>query len=268
MMQLAIQESLLPEATTLERFQRAKTLGLAGVEIRDANLVERIAEINDASTQTGVAVSAVNSGYSRLLHPEFAERERAIVKLREAMAQALDIGTTGVIFIPHYQTTPALPDLHPYKSSAELEGALLIAQLKATMGDLAYALGATLHMAVVSPQQAHLINRLEQADRVLKGNSYHDHLKLCVTTCDLMSEESNPIDALAHHHSHIRTVHLMNPKRGLPNSDDVNFDTMLSTLKAYDYDGWLTIAGDHVDTNTDEYFDQLAQSVTLIRGLC
>lgn len=266
-MQLAIQESLLPDSTTLARFQRAQSLGLAGIEISDHELVQRLSEINQAVAQTGVKVSAVNSGYSRLLHPEFSERERAIVKLREAMAQALDVGTTGVIFIPHYQTTPALPDLHPYKSSAELEGALLIAQLKATMGDLAYALGATLHMAVVSAEQAHLINRLEQAERVLKGNSYHDHLKLCVTSCDLISEESDPISALIHHHAHIRTVHLADTGRGLPTTGKVDFSAMISALKAYDYDGWLTIAGDNLDTSAEGYITQLEQSVTMIQGL-
>ena len=260
-MQLAIQERLLLGNTTLARFQQARSLELDGVEVSAEGLDERIPEILEALQATNLRVSAVNVGHSRLLHAEFDEREHALVVIREAMTQAIDLEAQGVVFIPHYSTIAGLPDLHPYKSPAELEGQLLIAQLKATLGDLAYALGTQLYMAVVSHHHAHLINRMEQANRVLKANQFHPHLKVCATLCDMLVEEDDALASLRTYSEIIEYVHIADTDRGLPSTGSVDFKAMIDALKDTGYTGWLTLACDVDDaTNAD-----LEQSVKHLR---
>ena len=260
-MQLAIQEHLLPGETTLERFQEAQSLGLAGVEVSTDQLDTRIPEIRAALGATNLHVAAVNVGQSRLLHPEFTDRDNAIVRIREAMTQALDLGAEGVVFIPHYSTIAGLPDLHPYKSPAELEGELLIAQLKATLGDLAYALGAQLYMGVVSHHHAHLINRMEQANRVLKANKFHPHLKVCATLCDMVVEEDDAIASLRTYNEIIEYIHIADTDRSLPGSGSVDLKAMIGALKEKAYTGWVTIACNNEDVTRDD----LVQSIAHLR---
>ena len=157
-MQLAIQEALLPGVTTKERLAHAQTLGLAGVEFGAEGLTDRIPEIAEILGVTGLKTSAVNVGKVPLIHPKLDERDKAMITIRQAMANALDLGATGVVFIPHDADTPRLPDLRPYKSSLELEIELLLNLLKSTLADLAYAMGAELLLAPVNRNETHLLS--------------------------------------------------------------------------------------------------------------
>ena len=126
-MKIAIQESALPGETVLQKLQNAQKIGIRGVEFAAEGLHQRIDEILGAREATGVQAAAVDAGATHLLHPDFNQRDKAIVTLRTAMTDALDIGADGVVFIPHYSTSAVLPDLRPYKSAVEMEGELLVA---------------------------------------------------------------------------------------------------------------------------------------------
>ncbi|GAB4522671.1 MAG: sugar phosphate isomerase/epimerase [Anaerolineae bacterium] len=265
-MRLAIQESMLPGDTTLARVQHARDLGLAGVEFEAEGLSARVSEIVDALAQTGLEAAAVNMGTTTLLHPEFARREEAIVHLRQAMTNALDLGTVGVVFIPTQPDAPRLPDLHPYKSNIELEAELLVTQIRATLSDFAYALGAELYMLPVNRYESHLIRRLEHGDAILRRNDYHPHVRLAVDTFHLMMEEDDPLGALQAHAAHVRYVHLADHNRRLPGQGMTDFTTLLQILKEAQYTGWLTLACDR-RTMTPELAQHLPASLGMLRQL-
>ena len=264
-MKLAIQESLLPGETILQKMQNAQKIGVTGVEIDAKDLAQRITEIQGAMQSTGVAIAAVNAGNTQILHPGFAERDKAIAAIRTAMTDALDLDSGQVVFIPHYATAPVLPDLRPYKSAVELEAEMLVTQLKATLSDLAYALGAHLHMLVVSKQRAHLINTLYRAHVIYDKAGSQPHLHIAADICDLHSEEENVMAALAEYAQYIGYVHVADTGRRIPGMGDVDFATVFKALQVVNYDGWLTLACTVPNINDPEYMEDLEYCITSLR---
>lgn len=237
-MQFAISKLHLPGETLDDKLRAARDLGYDGIEIGCNGLTPHVPELAEALDKHGLRAAALDAGLTKLVHPDYDERDRAIARLRQAMADALDLGLSegggGVVFVPHYQTTPGLPDLRPYKSAVELEAELLTKQLRATLTDLAYAMGSELYMLPVSHTTAHLINRLSQAARIRAGTDNHPHLLLAVDLDHLALEEADVPAALRAHAAAIRYVRL---------NAGVDHTAALVTLREAGYDGWLAVTG-------------------------
>lgn len=260
-MKLAIQERLLPGHTTLARLENAKAAGFTGVEFSGVGLGKRIPEIVAALESTGLEAAAVNIGGTQLIHPNFGQREEAIVGLRLAMANTLDLGAKGVIFAARTADTPRLPDLHPYKSDIELEAELLVSQLRTTLCDFAYALGAELYLQVSNRQDTHLILSMDRAAIVLEKNGNHPHLKIAANTCDLDLQEEDPAQVLRQHMEHLAYVHLSDSARAMPGMGQIPFGDYIKVLKAHNYQGWMTVAA------TQPNHDALAKTVEMMKNL-
>lgn len=235
-MQFAISETRLPGADLDDKLRAARDLGYDGVEFPCDGLTPRVPQITDALAAHGLRAAAVDAGFTRLVHPDYAERDRAIARVRQAMADALDLGlregSGGVVFVSHFQTDPVLPDLRPYKSAQELEAEMLIKQLRATLTDLAYAMGSELYLLPVSRTTAHLVNRLSQAARVRAGTDNHPHILFAADLDHLALEEDDPLLALREHAPALRYVRL---------NAAVDHAAALETLRGAGYDGWLTL---------------------------
>lgn len=233
-MKRAIQEHLLPGETLLEKLHYAKNAGYDGVEFDGAGLTERVPEIAAALVETGMQASAVNAGGCHLIHPEIAQRDAAIVYLRQSMANALDLNAAGVVFCPQLADTPHLPDLHPYKSSIELEAELLVTQLRATLGDLAYAMGAYLFLA---PHYDRLVKRVDMAVTVLEKNKNHPHIGIAPHTDHMRQAETD----------HLETVLQSQAKRfTIVHVAEQDPSAIIQALEAGGFDGWITAAAPDV----------------------
>jgi sugar phosphate isomerase/epimerase len=255
-MRLAIQESILPGNDVTERAQYAAALGLHGLEL-DAGIPQLTVAVA-ALEQAGLAASAVNAGDIDLIHPDFDAREVALVHIRQAMATALDLGADGATFRPHRRDTPRLPDLHPYKSRIELEGELLVKQLKTTLSDLAYAMGTNLYLAPANHYETHLVQTLDQAASILRKNNDHPHVRIAANTCDLALEETEMITALRQHAPQIGYIRLVDNNGRLPGNGLIDFAAVITALREGGYDGWLTIGGSG---------GELATTVADLKGL-
>jgi len=269
-MQLAIQETLLGNDTPAAQLQHAHELGVDGVEFLAADIDARIDDIISALASTGLQAAGLNMGSTHLLHPDFLQRDAAIALIRTAMTDSLDVGSGLVIFGPQRADTPRLPDLRPYKHQAEMEADFLATQCRATLGDLAYALGATLALAPTHRYETPLLHRLEQAATVLEKNDNHPHLRLAAHTFSMALEEDDLYTALAQHAHQLRVVHLADHNGRLPGHGWIDFSRVIDALKAADYEGWLTLAG-HAPAASDPahrtYRDELKAAVDLIKSL-
>jgi sugar phosphate isomerase/epimerase len=241
-MQLGIHETILPGGTLEEKFATARSLGLAGVEVQfDENFEQRMPEVAAAMELTGVHVSALNAGTTRLLHPEFGERQRALGYLQKAIGCSIDLMSSGVVFKPFYQPGPTLPDLTPYKSSQELEFELLAAQLKTSLVDLADALGTTLYVTLANHSETHLLRKV--AHGAMLRHSYNDHprLKVAAHIYD-MSVEGEDIAATLHQHAgDIGYLYLSAPDGQLLSDTSPEMEKLVEVLGEIDYSGWLIL---------------------------
>ncbi|PJF21802.1 MAG: hypothetical protein CUN56_09240 [Phototrophicales bacterium] len=233
-MKRAIQEHLLPGDTLLEKLQIAKDTGYDGVEFFGQDLTPRIPQIIDALLTVGLAASTVNAGGCHLLHPEIAQRDAAIGYLRQSMANAVDLNAAGVVFCPQLADTPHLPDLHPYKSTIELEAELLVTQLRATLADLAYAMGTKLFLA---PRHDRLVKRIDMAITVLEKNRNHPHIGIAPHTQHMRQAEQMPIEqVLQQYAQRIQVVHITEPDP----------TAITQGLQAGGFEGWLIAAAPDV----------------------
>ena len=266
-MKLAIQEKLLPGDSALRRLENARALGLDGVEYDAESLGPvRLPEIAAALQTLTMQASAVNAGAVHLIHPDYDQREAAIVQVRQAMTDALDLGARGAVFVPHRADTPCLPDLRPLRTPVELEVDLLVKQLSTTLSDLAYALGAELHLAPRNRYETHLVRRMEQAATILRRNRDHPHVKIAADLFHAALEETDLPATLAEYAAQIGYVRLADHNNRLPGHGHTDFTAALGALKQAGYDGWLTIAAAPPDHGIWS-LDDLRTSIHLLKGI-
>lgn len=240
MPKIAIQEDMLPGRTIHERLSNAKRLGLSGVEFWADNLDQHIPEIVEALEDTGLSACGVNLGMSDgYLSADLATRETAIGKMRQAMANAVDLDAEYVSFVPHYGASD-MPDLTPYSSKADLQKEMMIWLLR-TVSDLAYAIGTTLVMQPINHYETDFMTTVAQAKYFRKKIKDHEHVKIAPNLFHMSLGEANLLDTLSTHGEDIGVLYLADSNRRLPGQGFLPWDTIGKTLKTINYDGWLVL---------------------------
>ncbi len=262
-MKFAIQEAMLPGRSVFERLQQARAAGLDGVEFDARSLTERVPEIVDALAQTGVQAAAVNLGRrDGYLSPVLAEREGAIGAMRQAMADALDIGAAHVVFVPHYGG-PKMPDLTPYRAPIELESEMMIWLLR-TVSDLAYAMDVELDMLPVNHFESYFINRLDQAAFFRRKVKDHPHIRIAAHLFHMALEEADALGALRTLGQHIGYVYLSDSNCRLPGQGLTDFAAVAAALRDVAYTGWLTLT---CDSRHLQFRSDFAASLQMLKSL-
>jgi sugar phosphate isomerase/epimerase len=239
-MKFTILESLLRGRSVAERLAHAQSLGITGVEFSSIGLSERVPEIVAGLEHTGLRASAVNlMGVDGYLSPVLAERERAISQMRQAMADAIDLGAAHVVFVPHYGET-RMPDLTPYRAAIELESEMMIWLLR-TVSDLAYAIGVELDMLPVNHYESYFLNRVGQAAFFRRKIKDHAHVKIAANLFHMAMEEGDSIATLREYGKHLGYVYLSDSNCRLPGQGSTDFRAVAAVLREVEYDGWLTL---------------------------
>ncbi|MBZ0299036.1 MAG: sugar phosphate isomerase/epimerase [Anaerolineae bacterium] len=257
-MHIAVQEAALPGSSVLKKFKNARALGFHGVEVQAEDLTERVPEVVEAILATGVQVAAVHMGRrDGYLSPERAEREAAIGALRQAMADAVDLGANHVIFVPHFGST-RMPDLTPYRAPVELEAEMMIWLLR-TVSDLAYALGVELDMLPVNQTETYFMTRIDHAVRFRIKVKSHPHIKIAANLFHMAQEEPDWLAVMQGNLPHIGYIQLADQNHSLPGPGTLDFATLARVL--VDYEGWLTCACEEDNSgNLSASLDFLRQS--------
>ncbi|MBN8619965.1 MAG: sugar phosphate isomerase/epimerase [Anaerolineae bacterium] len=266
-MPLAIQEDMLPGKTALERFENARALGFAGVEVWGKDLTPRVPELAEAVEQTGVVISAVNHGrQGRLLDPDRDERERALAEFRQSVVDGVDLGAAGVILVPHFNA-PTLPDLTPYKSVVQLEYEMLHNHLR-TLSDYVYAIGIDLYIEPVNRYETHFLNTLADAVKVRRKIKDHPHVKLTADLFHMAMEEQNTVAALREYANDLGYIHVADSNRRLPGQGMTDFAAVGVALCEVGYTGWIALECGRPGHNSDHaphYMSELPAALELLR---
>jgi sugar phosphate isomerase/epimerase len=249
-MRLAIQEDMLPGKTTLEQFENARALGIQGIEFWGRGLTARLPHIVDAMHQTGLAAAAVNYGdQGHLIAADRTVREAALAAFRAAVVDAVDIGASGVVLVPHLGA-PAVPDLTPYKSVIQLEYELLHNHLR-TLSDYCYAIGVDLYIQPVNRYETHFINTMADAVKVRRRIKDHPHIKIAPDLFHMALEERDTPAALREYAADIGYLHLADSNRRLPGSGLIDFTGIAGALNDGKYEGWVALACGQPGHNAD-----------------
>ena len=236
-MKISIRESMVPGETLGERLAWLESVGIDGIELHAKSLDLPADVLRETFRHSPIAISAIE-GATTLLHADPATRDAAKTTMRERLALAGEFGAVGVLVVPQFGRQPALPDLSPWKSGADLERELLVTQL-AELAPAARAAGVKLFLEPLNRYEAYIVNRVEQGAEIA-----HQVGPDVATMADFFHMNIEEADIAASIHAsadRIVYVHVADSNRQQPGLGHLDFGPGFRALKAIGYDGWLSI---------------------------
>jgi sugar phosphate isomerase/epimerase len=235
MMKVSIREGMIPRETLAEKLSWLQSVGLDAVELHAGALTLPAAEIEAAFAASPISVSAVE-GIPRLLSADPAEREAAKATIRERIALAAALGAVGVLVVPQFGRVPALPDLSPLASGADLERDLFLAQLR-ELAPAATAAGVSIFLEPLNRYEAYIVNRLEQGSAI--AAQVGPEIGVMADFFHMGIEEADIPASIRANREHL--VYVADSNRLQPGRGHLDFKPGFRALKEIGYDGPLAI---------------------------
>ena len=231
-----------------QRMQSLVDWGYDAIEITGRpDLMDVVAEVAQASRNTGCAVSTICSGgRGALMAAERDQRELAVADLKMFLTAAAELGAVGVIYAPliavkmNPEQFTRLPDLSPLHGTEALEMELLVALAK-DLCEHAAGLGVCV---LWEP-----LNRYEQwwFNQVANGAELCDRVgsEGCKVMADFfhMSIEEDDIPAALRQYTpqYVRHIHLADSNRFTPGLGHTDFASALAVLGEVGFDGYMAL---------------------------
>lgn len=256
-MKITVREGMVPGDSLAAQLEWLQSVGIDGIELHAGALKMSREELLRAFEDSPVGVSAIE-GIPRLLDPDPAVRSAALVTIRERLALAGELGAIGVLIVPQFGGTPALPDLSPWRTAAQMERELLLAQL----GDLAPAArdaGVSLFLEPLNRYEAYIVNRVEQGAEI--SRAVGGPVATMADFFHMNIEEADIAESIRDGGDKIVYVHVADSNRLQPGKGHLDFRPGFAALKAIGYDGWLGIEC-RIEGNYDA---AIRESVAFIR---
>ena len=257
-MKLSIREGMIPRETLPDKLAWLESVGLDAVELHTASLALPPEELRRAFAASPIAVSAVE-GMRGLLSADPAERAAAKQTVRDRLELAGLLGAVGVLVVPQSGRVPALPDLSPLASGADLERDLLLVQLR-ELALAAQEAGVSLFLEPLNRYEAYLVNRLEQGAAIaahvgpeigVMADFYHMNI-----------EEADIAASIRAAAPRLVYVHVADSNRLQPGRGHLDFGPGFRALKAIGYDGYLGI-----ECRVDGPYDEaIRETVAFLRN--
>jgi sugar phosphate isomerase/epimerase len=256
-MKLTIREGMVPGASLGEQLAWLQTMGIDAVELHGASMGLPANELRRHFEGSPIAVSAIE-GVPALLNADPGTRDAAKEQIRHRLRLAGELGAVGVLIVPQFGRAAALPDLSPYKTGADLERELLLAQLCELAPD-AERSGVTLFLEPLNRYEAYIVNRIEQGAAIARQIGPQ-----VATMADLFHmgiEEADLPESIRANAGHIVYVHVADSNRLQPGRGHLDFQPSFEALKEIGYDGYLGI-----ECRVDgPYDDAIRESVAFLR---
>jgi sugar phosphate isomerase/epimerase len=259
-MKLAIQQTLVPGDSLVEKFERAADYGFDGVELAawgfDGPMFEFQDEIEEALGAVDLQVSSLCSmGGDDFVHPDPEEREARLARLVRMLELADAVGAGGVVALP-IRPPVHLPDLTPIATEHALITQIAVANLERALQQTAGG-KAAIFLEPLNRYEAYYLRTLSDATRladVVAG----ERVQIMGDLFHMNIEEANIPDAIQHHAEHLGHIHLADSNRLLPGHGHLDFAAVFKALRGIDYDGWMALeCGVHGDP--DEHIPRSAQ---------
>ncbi len=236
-MKLALREEMTPGGTLAERLSWLERHQIDGLELSGGSLQLPPAEVRHILAASPIVAANV-SGATTLLDADPAQRGAGMELTRRRLDLAGSVDAAGVLLVPQFGRTPALPNLSPLKSGSELERELLILQLR-DLAPAAAAAGIPLFLEPLNRYEAHLVNRLAQG--VAIAEQVGSEIAIMADFFHMNIEEADIAQSINDAAHHIVYVHVADSNRLQPGRGHLDFRPGFAALKAIGYDGFLGI---------------------------
>lgn len=110
-LKISCQEWVAPGNSLNEKLDFMESLDIVGLELGGKGLAGRVNEIKQALQNRNIKVSAICAGFDGwLIADDPAIQKQCMDSLKEIIAAAGELGSTGVIFVPAFNNQKSLPD--------------------------------------------------------------------------------------------------------------------------------------------------------------
>ncbi len=238
-MKFAAQERLVPGESFKQKADCLSALGYEGIELSGERLSERIVEIKSVLHDSPIQATSICGGYKfGLLFPDKADRDQSREEIKHLLTLAGEVGAQGVIVVPIFGES-RVPDLSPWKTTMEIQEALLVEQLY----ELATYAGEQGTQVIVEPlnrYETHYIQTLQQASTICEQvNS--KHMTILADFFHMNIEEQDMTKAITETQRWVGYVHLADSNRLQPGFGHTDFRSGFQALQEIQYDGWLSL---------------------------
>lgn len=233
---ISFQEGTAPRESLNEKFDYMESLGVTGFEPGGGGLPERVNEIQQALNGRNIKVSAICAGFDGFILAEDPKTKAAFDStMREIIAAAGELGSTGVIMVPAFNWN------NPCKPHTRETREYLCEQMH-ELGEYALKHNTTVILEPLNREEAHYLRQVADAAAICR-DSKSAGVK-CMGDFWHMKEETSDFAAfLAAGTEYLQHVHVASRGHRRTPGEDGELDNYVDgfrALKMMGYDKYVS----------------------------
>ncbi len=225
-LRISSQERIIPGNDLPEILAKMDEWGIEGIEIGGRGLADRVKEIQAALKNSNVKVSAICAGFDgALASDQESERRKCMASMKDILAAAGALGSTGLIFVPAFNGQTKLNHVEARQ--------VLLDQLP-ELGEYAVKCNTRILLEPLNRKETWLVRMLADAASIARDAN---HPGVCVMGdfYHMYHEETSDMGAFISAGEYLHHVHLASIKRNLPGQDERDFTNGFKGLKMIGY---------------------------------
>ena len=244
-LKLSFQEKTAPGEDLNERFDYMENLGIVGFEPSGRNLAARVNELQQALRGRNIKVSAICAGFEGfILAEDPAVKALFDSTMRDIIAAAGELGSTGVIMVPAFnRQVPVKPHT--------LETREYLCEQMYELGEYALKHNTTVILEPLNRREAHYLRQVADAAAICRDSKSAG--VMCMGDFWHMQEETSDYAAFMAAGQYLQHVHVASRgNRKMPGEDGEldNYVEGMRALKQLGYDKYISFeCGTNGDRN-------------------
>lgn len=244
-LKLSFQEKTAPGESLNERFDYMENLGIVGFEPGGRNLAARVNEFQQALRGRNIKVSAICAGFDGfILAEDPAVKAQFDSTMRDIIAAAGELGSTGVIMVPAFNRQ------EPVKPHT-LETREYLCEQMHELGEYALKHNTTVILEPLNRREAHYLRQVADAAAICRDSKSAG--VMCMGDFWHMQEETSDYAAFMAAGQYLQHVHVASRgNRKMPGEDGEldNYVEGMRALKQLGYDKYISFeCGTNGDRN-------------------
>ena len=250
-LRLSFQEGIAPGENLNEKLDFMEKLGIVGFEPGGRNLAGRVDEIKKALSGRNIKVSAICAGFDGfILAEDPAVKAQFDSTMRDIIAAAGEIGSTGVIMVPAFNgQKPCMPHT--------LETREYLCEQMHELGEYALKHNTTVILEPLNRRECHYLRLVSDAAAICR-DSKSAGVKCMGDFWHMQEETSDYAAFLSAGKEYLQHVHVASRGRRLMPGEDGELDNYVDgfrALKQLEYPYYVSFEcgtkGDRVQTITN-----------------
>ncbi len=235
-LKLSFQEGIAPGESLNEKFDYMENLGAVGFEPGGRGLAGRVNEIQQALKGRNIKVSAICAGFEGfILSTDPAIRKQCMDTMKEIIAAAGELGSTGVIIVPAFNhQVPVMPHTQETRD--------FLCEQFTEMGNYASQHGTTVILEPLNRKEAFYLRQLADAASICRDID-NPGVRCLGDFWHMTWEETSDMGAFLAAGNYLQHVHIASRKRrSMPGEDGEadNYVDGFKGLKMIGYDKYVS----------------------------